>query len=115
LGYAFRLVQRDSGENLGSDEEMAEFSEVIIEKLKTKGEMNFSYAYLPLVLGGVIVTDQVLMHTEKLADVMKEMRTMVEDREAEGERDDESEAVFRMAEFVLAQTLKKYGMLDNRI
>jgi hypothetical protein len=113
LSYAFRLVQRDSGENLGTDEDMNEFAQVIIEKLKTKGEMNFSYAYLPLVLGGVIVTDQVLMHTEKLADVMKEMRTMVEDRE--NERDDESEAVFRMAEFVLAQTLKKYGMLDNRI
>lgn len=113
LGYAFRLVQRDSGENLGSDEEMAEFSEVIIEKLKTKGEMNFSYAYLPLVLGGIVVTDMVLFHDEKLADVMKEMRTMIEARE--DERADDNEAVFRMSEFVLAQTLKKYGMLDNRI
>ncbi|PJF26758.1 MAG: hypothetical protein CUN52_15400 [Phototrophicales bacterium] len=64
-------------------------------------------------MGGIIVTDQVLMHQEQLADVMKEMRTMVEEREAE--RNDDNDAVFRMAEFVLAQTLKKYGMLDNRI
>lgn len=113
LGYAFRLVERDSGENLGSDEERAEFADDIIKKLKTKGEMNFSYAYLPLVLGGVIVTDMVLFHNEKLTDIMKEMRTMVEERESE--RDDTNEAVFRMSEFVLAQTLKKYGMLDNRI
>jgi hypothetical protein len=113
LSYAFRIVERDSGENLGSDEDMLEFAQVIIEKLKTKGEMNFSYAYLPLVMGGIIVTDQVLMHQEQLADVMKEMRTMVEEREAE--RNDDNDAVFRMAEFVLAQTLKKYGMLDNRI
>lgn len=113
LSYAFRIVERDSGENLGSDEDMREFAQVIIEKLKTKGEMNFSYAYLPLVMGGIIVTDQVLMHQEQLADVMKEMRTMVEEREAE--RNDDNDAVFRMAEFVLAQTLKKYGMLDNRI
>ncbi|MCU0480154.1 MAG: hypothetical protein MUE54_02950 [Anaerolineae bacterium] len=113
LGYAFRLVERDSGENLGSDEERAEFADDIIKKLKTKGEMNFSYAYLPLVLGGIIVTDMVLFHNEKLTDIMKDMRTMVEDRESE--RDDNNEAVFRMSEFVLAQTLKKYGMLDNRI
>lgn len=113
LSYAFRIVERDSGENLGTDEDMQEFAQTILEKLKTKGEMNFSYAYLPLVLGGIIITDQVLMHQEQLTDVMKEMRTMVEEREAE--RDDENEAVFRMAEFVLAQTLKKYGMLDNRI
>ncbi len=113
LSYAFRLVQRDSGENLGTDEDMAEFAEIIVTKLKTKGEMDFSYAYLPLILGGIIVTDQVLFPNEKLADIMKEMRTMVEARE--NERNEENEAVFRMAEFVLAQTLKKYGMLDNRI
>ena len=113
LSYAFRIVERDSGENLGTDEDMQEFAQTILDKLKTKGEMNFSYAYLPLVMGGIIITDQVLMHQEQLTDVMKEMRVMVEEREAE--RDDENEAVFRMAEFVLAQTLKKYGMLDNRI
>lgn len=113
LSYAFRIVERDSGENLGTDEDMQEFAQTILDKLKTKGEMNFSYAYLPLVMGGIIITDQVLLHQEQLTDVMKEMRTMVEEREAE--RDDENEAVFRMAEFVLAQTLKKYGMLDNRI
>lgn len=110
--YGFNIVERDSGENLGTEEEMEQFSDLIISKLKKRGEVNFSYTYLPLVMGGVIVTDQILMEDDKIGDIMKELRFLVDERS--NERDEDNEAVFSMATFILEQTLKKYGFLNNR-
>lgn len=112
LTYGLRIVERDSGVGLGDDEEMAQFARVVMEKLVTKGEMDFSHAYLPWIMGGLIVTDETLVGDERLTDVMKDLRFMVEERERE--HDEDNDAIFEMATTVMENTLKKYGMLNNR-
>ncbi|RMG69885.1 MAG: hypothetical protein D6711_18660 [Chloroflexi bacterium] len=110
--YGFKLVERDGGQDLGTEEEMEQFADLIIEKLSKRGEINFSYAYLPLVMAGLIVTDQVLMPDDKLGDIMQELRFLIDERYTEHNED--NDAVFDMATFILEQTLKKYGFLNNR-
>ncbi|MFW5690960.1 MAG: hypothetical protein ACOCXZ_00550 [Chloroflexota bacterium] len=111
LEYGLRIVERDSGENLGGDEEMAAYVDIVIGRLRD-GDMDFGHAYLPLVIGGFIVTDQVLIGDERVADVMKSLRFLLEKRE--NEIDEHNEPVYHMAKFILESILKKYGFLNNR-
>lgn len=111
LEYSFRIVERDSGENLGTEDEMDSFADLIMNKLD-EGSLDFSHTYLPLIMGGVIVTDQALLSEERLGDVMKSIRFIVDERE--DERDEDNSPVFDMANDIMQITLKKYGYLDNR-
>lgn len=112
LFFAMHIVERDGGESLGDDEEMRRFTALVMEKLAVKGEMDFTHAYLPWIMGGIIVTDKALIGEEKLADAVRQMRFMVDERARE--RDEDNEPVFDMASRIMDQTLKKYGMLNNR-
>jgi hypothetical protein len=112
LVYAFRIVEQASGENIGTEDEMENYAHLILDKLGTPGEMDFSHAYLPWIMGGILVADEVVIGEENLTDVMKDIRFMLEERK--DEEDEANEPVFEMATTVLEQTLKKYGFLNNR-
>ena len=111
LMYSFQIVERDSGEDLGTSEEMAAYSEQVLKSLSPEGAMNFSYTYLPLVLGGIMTTDLMLMKGERLAEVMREIVHVIENRY--DEHTEESDPIFHIAERLLEQTLRKYGILDS--
>ncbi len=109
--YGLQMVERDTGESLGAVEEMEDYAQLVLKNLHTRDHMSFSYAYLPLVLAGVIVIDLVMMKDERLVDLLKEMRDLVENRRTEENED--TEAVFDMSRYILNLTLKKYGILDS--
>lgn len=110
--YAFEQVERASGEVLGTEEERVAYAEVLLEKLSQKGEINFSYAYMPLVLGGIIVYDRVLRSDDNLGEFVQELRYIVEKRYDEQTAD--NELIFAVAHRIVDQILKKYGSLGNR-
>lgn len=111
--YAFKEIERATGHDLGTGEEMSAYADMVVKKLGTKGEMDFSHAYLPLVIGGILMYDQMLMPDEKLADILEDIKYLLETRE--DERDDSTEMIFEMAQSIIEHSLKKYGALDNRI
>ncbi len=112
LMFGFRVIERDTGEDLGTEEEMQNYAEMVVQKLGKQGELGFSYVYLPLLLGAVLVADQSLVGDERLVDVMKTLREIVDARE--DEHTDDNDDVFDMAHRVVNLTMRKYGLLDNR-
>jgi predicted O-methyltransferase YrrM len=69
--------------------------------------MDFSRTYMPLVMGGIIVYDNVLTEGERLGELLQELRTILDKRSAA--RDESTEAIFHMAEQLIDQALMKYG------
>lgn len=109
--YAFHIIERESGEELGTPEEMAAYANHILQKLAKQEPVSFADVYLPLVLGGIIITDLMLLKDERLTDVMRTMVHMVEDRR--DEEGDDNAFIFDLAQRLLEQKLRQYGTLDG--
>lgn len=111
ITYAFQQIIIATGEDLGDEEEIAQYADNLIEKLDKKGQIDFMQAYLPLVIGGVLAFDQVLLSSEKLPELLHEIRVMLQAREQE--RTSDNEVIFDMADTIIQQTIKKYGYIDK--
>jgi hypothetical protein len=104
--YAFSLIETATGEDLGTPEEVAQFSDSVVAKLKDGG-IDFTHTYMPLLMGGVLVGDQVLVKGERISDMFQALRDAFDQRQ--NEWDDDNEPVFQMTRQVIDQMLKKYG------
>ncbi|GAB4512318.1 MAG: hypothetical protein OHK0046_11650 [Anaerolineae bacterium] len=108
--YGFKEVGRTTGEEMGTPDEIQSYAETLLEKLSSKGKLHFSYVYVPLVLAGVTVYDRVLLPEEKIADLLEDLRTMLEKREHEfSEEDEEDMLMYGLAKRVVEMALRKYG------
>jgi hypothetical protein len=105
--YAFTVVETTTGEDLGNDEEIAVYIGQLLTALQGEAPLNFTRAYLPLVLGGIVVYDRVMLEDEKLDELIQEMRAILTQRG--GERTRDNEPIFRMAERLIDQAMMKYG------
>jgi hypothetical protein len=110
LLHAFALVENVTGENLGTHEEMQRYAESVLQMLRQSNTMNFVYAYMPLILGGITIHDKVLLPNERLSDVLQELRIVLDHRENELTAD--NEMAFRIAQRIVDHSLKKYGYYD---
>lgn len=109
--YGFKEVERASGEELGTAAEMLTYADHLLEKLGQQGTLDFGYVYVPLVLAGVIVYDRVLLKDEQVAEIVDDIRDMLEQRRDEVEEDD---PVFALAENVIEYELRKYGSFGHQ-
>jgi len=82
---------------------MKSYADAMIGRMLKPGEMNFSYTYLPLVLGGILVQDRVLLPDEKLKDILNELKDLLDHRAEEHTED--TDLIFEL------QT----GLLPNRL
>jgi hypothetical protein len=110
LMYAFAQVERAAGESLGSGEEMDAYAVEVVQSLKQKSTMNFSYVYMPLIIGSVQVYESLLVEREKPVDLLQELRKTIEERF--DERTPDNKAIFSMALNTIDEELRKYGYLD---
>jgi len=111
--HGFALVGKSSGEDLGTPEEMQAYAENALAAIKDKQSLDFSTVYMPLVLGGVLAYDRVMMKDETLSEGLNELKYLLDDRAEE--RNESTEMIFVLAKRVIDQSLKKYGSLDNRL
>jgi len=111
--YGFQIMERQTGMDLGTIEEMESYATNVRDELQNKEPVTFSKAYVPLVLGGVIAFDRVMMSDEKLSEGLDGLRYMLNDRV--DERDDDNEMFFDIAKRVISLSLQKYGSLDDSI
>lgn len=107
IDYAFILVEEASGENLGTKAEMAEHRDKVLDALRDKRGMDFSMAYLPLIIGGAIRSEQIPLEGEHPADVVKAIGKALEHRIFDS-RDDER-PVFDLANQILMRIGQKHG------
>jgi hypothetical protein len=106
--HAFELVERETGEDLGSPMEIESYARTLASMLKNKEKLGFSRVYLPLVMGGIIVNDKMPASKESPLDVLRGLAAAMQERTSElGE--DES-ALIEMTERLIDRTGQKYGL-----
>lgn len=108
VDLAFQLVETNTGENVGSEAEMADYRERILEALNNRGMLRFAYVYMPLVLGGMTINERVTLENENFIESMRQMWAVLDERRAEC--DDDTLPVVDLAEQVVERALQTYGL-----
>lgn len=106
--HAFKMLKTSTGIELGSDTDVTSYVERLVGDIrKPARKLAFSDAYLPLVMGGIIFSDRIVMPEEKIGEALVDIASTLRERAAE--RDEDNELVFKLAEQVTDQALQKYG------
>ena len=107
LPFAFAIVAKTTGEDMGTDKEIADYSDNFIKLLGTAGAMDFGHVYLPLIMGGVIVFDRIIAPEEVLEDTLRGMSDVLLARDAEWTED--NDLVFLMTKDLVNRSLRLFG------
>lgn len=108
IHFAFDLVERATGEDVGSDEEKQDYGESLINHLNATSELNFGRVYLPLVIGGVTINDKIAVEGENVVETIRQLWTVLDKRKAEC--DDDTLPVHALAESAIEHALQSYGL-----
>lgn len=112
VNFGFDLVHEATGEDLGSRDEQDTYREQLIDLLHATSGLDFNRVYLPLVLGGLLINDQLTMDGENPADLLREIGDALESRSAELSSADE--AVYAMCHTLLARAGQRYGLYSGK-
>lgn len=106
IDLAFVLVERNTGEDVGTEREKADYAERLIASLSSGGGMDFTHAYMPLVLGGIIVNDRVTMREDRIVEAFRQLWSGLDERRIEADGDS---PVVEITEQVIERALEAYG------
>ena len=112
VDFGFALVDEATGEDLGSAGERETYREQVIKALDEKSGVDFSRIYLPLVMGAVLINDQMVVNKENPAELLREIGKAMEERKAEtGSADEE---IFAMTTQIIGRVGQRYGFYAGR-
>ncbi len=109
MDHAFALVQEVSGENLGDDDDVRKYRERVVTALTEKKGLDFGLVYLPLVMGGMIINEAMLIDAENPADTINQIKKLLQDRIFDSS--DADMPIFELASGILARIGQKHGVL----
>lgn len=107
IPHAFSMLKTITGESLGNTAEIQEYSEGVVSRLVQKAGMDFTHAYMPLLIGGVIVYDRVVSPVEDVSESLRGMHDVLVAREVE--RNDNNDIVFKLTREMVNRSLQKFG------
>jgi hypothetical protein len=105
--HAFARIEEQIDLELGTTEERHAYVDHFLTSLQ-QGKLDFELLYMPLVLGGVVVADQVLSKNEKPAELVMAMRNMIDARLPE--KNEDNATMMEVAVKLIEQTANKYTM-----
>ncbi|MEZ4669792.1 MAG: hypothetical protein R3E39_17950 [Anaerolineae bacterium] len=106
--HGFRMVSLAAEREVGSESELREYADHVVQTLRRpKHPLNFSEIYLPLVLGGVTVAEDVRLPEEKPLDPLHKLIDVYKSR-AEAERTPDNELIFQLTDEVLNWAVRRY-------
>ncbi len=108
VDFGFDLVVETTGEDMGSAEERAAYREQLIALLRDKSGLDFSRVYLPLVIGGLLINEQVIVKQENPTELLRAVSATLEARS--GELSETDRPLIAMTNDVLARTGQRYGL-----
>lgn len=104
---AFELVERETGEDLGSAAETEGYSRALVHMIKNREGLNFSHVYMPLIMGGIIVNDKIPVSKQSPYDLLRSLSSAMESRAAAS--GDEEIPLIEMTEWLIDRAGQKYG------
>ncbi|MCA9907569.1 MAG: hypothetical protein KC519_02890, partial [Anaerolineae bacterium] len=105
--HAFALVQQVSGQSLGEKNEIEAYAQQLVEMIEKKEGINFQRVYLPLVMGGVLVNDKILLPGEQQDDQVSQLVNILDERRPEMTIDDAD--IVELTEQMIHRATKIYG------
>jgi hypothetical protein len=107
IPHAFRMIKTITGEDLGTEVEVHDYTENLIKNLDQKSGMDFTHTYMPLVIGGIIVYDRVISGAEEISDSLRGMHDVLTERESEV--DENNDLVFMITKQMVNRSLQRFG------
>jgi hypothetical protein len=105
--HAFTLVQQTTGQRLGEAPEIAAYANQLAAMIEHKRGLNFQRVYLPLIMGGVLVSDRMLMPGEQQDDMVNTLVNLLPEREASLTSQDAD--VLELTQQTIHRVTKIYG------
>jgi hypothetical protein len=103
----FSMLTTVTKQEFGSAEEMTDYAKQLVASLSGRGEaIDFTHAYLPLVLAGIIANGRVSMPQEQIRDTASLMATARDNRA--GMIDDSNKFLFDMADDLITRALEHF-------
>jgi hypothetical protein len=106
--HAFDLVERETGEDMGSPLEIESYARTLAGMIKNKERLGFSRVYLPLVLGGILINDKMPVSKESPLDLLRSLATALGERAVELGEDEAP--LIDMTKRLIDRTGQKYGL-----
>lgn len=108
--FAFALVERETGENLGNDAEQEQYATELAQSLDQQTRtipLDFSRVYLPLIAGGLFVSEQMPIARESPQELAASISRIMNQRAQT--LPDETLPLVEMTRGVIARMEHKYG------
>jgi hypothetical protein len=102
--HAFSRIEGQTEVEIGTAEERLDYIDSVLTATRS-GRLDFELLYMPLVLGGIIVADQVLLKGEKGSDIFPKMRGMYDVRYSE--RNESNAGTFDLTNSLIEQSANK--------
>lgn len=103
---SLNMIHTVTGEDFGTEEEQAEYVGSVTQRL-SRGELDFTHTYLPLVLGGLIANTRIVMPHEVPRETIWLLHKAREQRQPE--QDDSNEPIFKLTDQLLDRALNQTG------
>ncbi len=108
--FAFTLVARETGENLGDEAEQAQYANELAQALAQDDQalpLNFSRVYLPLIIGGLFINEQMPIAREAPEELVSSLTRILTQRAPF--LPDETIPLVEITRGVIARMEHKYG------
>jgi hypothetical protein len=89
---AFQQIEAETGQALGSADEAERYSGELLRRLQGEAPIDFEFAYLPLLLGGVTINNRVYAGHPHLDEDLHRLQARLEERLVE--QTDQNKPVF---------------------
>lgn len=106
--HGFDLVENATGEDLGTRSEMELYAQEIIDALHRQKTVEISRIYLPLILGGVLISERLPVSKETPHDLLVDIAQRVEMRREQAHENEYP--IYDMAMDIINRTGMKYGI-----
>lgn len=105
--HAFNMTSTVIGKNLGTEDEMKDYADSVIDSLFGGAEpMNFARSYLPLITGGIIGNARITMPREQVRDTLFMISKAAQRRATE--RDNNNAFIFTMVDTLVDRGLEHF-------
>jgi hypothetical protein len=105
--FGFDLVERETGEDLGSPAEIEHYMGDLIDMIRGGDGLDFSRVYLPLILGGLIINEQIPASKESPSELLKSLTRIVSQRSVH--LTDDALPLLDMTNHLIERMGQKYG------
>ncbi len=109
IEHGFRLVSAATRRQLGTPDELRKYTQFLLKNLHhPQKQLTFDTLYVPLVLGGVVISEDIPLPKEAPLDILHKLMALYSER-AKTERNPQTERAFQLADETTNWAVRRYS------